>query len=205
MFQVKEKTVGKAWIKSLQIILDHGTNEKDNNVPIKEVIQLAVVIDNAIKEDKIVQKFGDSSMIEWMKGNFLTIIPINLGYSYGKRLTDFDGVNQIDRVIKKLRDKPESKGATMTFLKPTEDTKHIPCICVIDFKLRNNKLISSAFFRSQDIGKKFYADALCLGEIQAKIAKELGVSVGSLVFFIASAHIYESDLPKITTTLASTT
>ena len=80
---------------------------------------------------------------------------------------------------------------------PGGDDKHVPCICSIDFKIRNNKLNTTAFFRSQDIGKKVYADMISLTKIASLIADSVKADVGFLVLHIASAHIYESDMKRV--------
>ena len=116
------------------------------------------------------------------------------GYSYGQRLYDFKGVNQIKYVISRLKSNHESKSATISFMFPPEDIKHIPCIIAIDFKIRDKKLIVTSFFRSQDIGKKFYADAIAINSIAEKISRSLSIRHQEFLFFIKSAHIYLNDI-----------
>jgi len=65
----------------------------------------------------------------------------------------------------------------------------------LDFKIRDDTLIVSGFFRSQDIGKKMYADALELLNIGHAISKELDIVKNiSIIHFISSAHIYKEDI-----------
>lgn len=73
---------------------------------------------------------------------------------------------------------------------------HSPCINILDFKVRDNTVILNAFFRSQDICKKMYADALCLTIILNNMAKKLEIENTELNLYIMSAHIYEKDLKK---------
>ena len=73
---------------------------------------------------------------------------------------------------------------------------HMPCIVALDFKIRNDKLLITGFFRSQDIGKKIYADILALGKIQSEVASALSTTTGEIKIFISSAHIYEQDFGK---------
>ena len=89
--------------------------------------------------------------------------------------------------------KPESismilTGFTIKFKTKCED---------YNVKIRNGKIVGNAFFRSQDAGKKFYADIMCIGEIMKLVSNKLGLEVGTLSIFIASLHIYESDFDKI--------
>jgi thymidylate synthase len=64
-------------------------------------------------------------------------------------------------------------------------------------KIRGGVLHVTAFFRSQDVGKKLYADILALGAIQKSIADQAGVRSGPVKLFITSAHIYEADFAKV--------
>jgi thymidylate synthase len=50
----------------------------------------------------------------------------------------------------------------------------MPCIMSLDVKIRGNEVLRTGFFRSQDIGKKFYADILAFGAIQKEIANTIG-------------------------------
>ena len=67
----------------------------------------------------------------------------------------------------------------------------------LDFKVRNDTVLVTAFFRSQDIGKKMYADALELYTIGKSIAQSLDIANVAIVHFVSSAHIYQEDFPMI--------
>lgn len=116
--------------------------------------------------------------------------------------SDFGGINQIQNVIQKLKKNPESKSATITLMNPDGDKHHMPCIVALDFKIRNKQLMLTAFFRSQDVGKKIYADIICLGEIEKQIADSVGVAMGPLNILIVSLHVYEADFEKIADLIA---
>lgn len=139
-------------------------------------------------------------MIDWMVNkNFGGSEPIlDWGYCYGTRFSNFKGVNQIEKIVTKLRKNPESKSATISLIDPSTDFDgHMPCIVALDFKIRDSKLYVTGFFRSQDVGKKLYADIIALGTIQKKISELLSIKKGSVKIFISSAHIYEADFEKI--------
>lgn len=198
MKQVIAKTAGDAWMQALREVYANGQSIKDGNENLKELLNVFLCIDNPIEADPVLREFADSKMIEWMRGNFLKTDPVlNWGYSYGQRFFDYDGIDQVAKVIEKLKKNPESKSATVTLTNPKGDQSHMPCIVSIDFKIRDSRLITTAFFRSQDVGKKMYADILCIGEISKKIADAVGVETGRLHILIASLHAYEADWSKI--------
>jgi len=198
MKSIETNTIGDAWVESIKTVLDLGKTVHDGDTKLKEFINLAIKINHPEKEDDILKKYADEKMIEFMISNFLEKEPVlNWGYSYGQRIYDFSGINQFKKIANKLKKNPESKSATISLMNPPEDQKHVPCITVLDFKIRDGHLLATAFFRSQDIGKKFYADAICIGKIGKMISEKINNVPVKLLFVISSAHIYEPDIEKV--------
>jgi len=193
------KTPGEAWKKAVKLVMSKGkliTNEKET---LKECLHVIISIKNPLKSDKILKKFVDKDLLKFMEKNFLKCEPVkDWGYSYGSRIFNFRGVNQVDEVVKKLSKKPESKSAVIILSDPLCDFQtHTPCLSILDFKIRGGKLLTTAFFRSQDVGKKIYADIIMIGKISKIIADRLRIKLGSLILVIVSAHIYKKDWAKI--------
>jgi thymidylate synthase len=204
MKQIIAKTAGNAWMQALKEVYTNGQAIKDGNENLKELLNVFLCIDSPIENDSVLQIYADPKMIEWMRNNFLKMDPVlNWGYSYGQRFFDYDGIDQVAKVIDKLKKNPESKSATVTLMNPKGDQLHMPCIVSIDFKIRDGQLITTAFFRSQDVGKKMYADIICIGEISKKIADTVGVGAGRLHILIASLHAYETDWKMIEKMIAA--
>ncbi len=195
---VEKNDIGSAWINSCRKILEHGdwcTDAHGNKT--KECINLSIIVNNPSRKG-IVKEYGDKEMIRFMKKNFLNKEPIKeWGYSYGQRIFNHNGVNQFENIAKKLINKPMSRSATINLMDPKNDKGHVPCACVLDIKIRDNRVLLNAFFRSQDIGKKFYADAICCYEIMKKISKITKKKTGKLTINVSSAHIYEKDLENV--------
>ena len=198
MILLDHTRIGDAWIAAMLTVVTHGHFTQDNDETLMESDTVIVTIGAPTEHDALTQKHEDPAMIDWMRHNFLDTSPVDgWGYSYGSRLLNFQGHNQFEAVIEKLRRRPSSKSATLVFALPPEDRSHVPCITCFDLKYRDNQLNGTAFFRSQDAGKKFYADALCLGELLRQIAAALEMETGFLNLYIASLHIYEKDLPRV--------
>lgn len=194
---IKENSIGMAWKNAIETVFEKGKTVFDGEVKLHELLGVHIVIENPSEKDEFIQKNGDLSMIEWMKNNFFSEKNVlDWGYSYGQRLTNYKGINQIENVKEKLLKNPESKSATICLNNPKGDEKHSPCINILDFKLRNNTLILNTFFRSQDICKKMYADAICLTEILNDMAETLKIKNTQLNLYIMSAHIYENDFER---------
>jgi thymidylate synthase len=199
MKEIKAKTIGNAWLKSCKYIFVNGKPMKDENKNLKEIMFLQLTIKKPSQNDPIIEKYGDKESIKWMLSNFLEqkkVPELKNAESYGTRLFNYKGKNQINWVIDKLKKKPESKAATISMIM-YDDENYIPCVSTLDFKIRNNKLILTAMCRAIDFGKKVYANLLSLNKIQEIVAKELNINAGELLMYNVSAHIYEEDYDKI--------
>lgn len=195
---INAATPGEAWKKAVNLVVSQGEAVEDDGEKLQEMINVSVEIAKPTEVDQIVKKHGDMKMLEWMHNNFHSQKPIEgWGYCYGQRLKDFEGVNQYERVITKLKKNLETKSATLNFTFPPGDKQHMPCVNILDLKFRDGKLNGSAFMRSQDAGKKLYADIISMGEIIDEIAQEIGKEPGSLLIHIASLHIYDKDLKNL--------
>ena len=205
MIHIKERTIGESWIKTFQAVLKaNKTCIYDGSVKIIEKIPVVIEITNPILPDEIIKRYGQKEFVTFMERNFSDMASIeNWGYSYAQRLYDFEGVNQVSEIVKILKSNPNAKSATINLLSLNGDKFHKPCLTSLDVKIRDGKLLVIGFFRSQDVGKKMYADALELYKIGHSIGKELGIQDISLMHLISSAHIYESDIDKIQETLNS--
>ena len=199
MKEIKTETIGKAWLESCREIFQKGSKFKDGDKEIRELLDLLVVISSPNIKDEILEEYGDKESINWMLSNFFEIkkVPeLKNAWSYGKRILDYQGKNQLNWIIEKLKNKPETKAATITMILP-DDESYIPCVSVLDFKIRNSKLRITGMCRAIDFGNKVYANLLALKEIQSKVAKELNIETGEIAMYCISAHIYSQDYDKI--------
>lgn len=195
MKHIKAKTPGIAWKKAVKEVLKSKVVVHDGEIKLIESLNVLITVSQPTKMDAILKKHADIKMIKWMFKNFFSKTPIdNWGYSYCQRITDYMGENQIKQITDKLRNNKETKSATLTLSLPPHDKKHAPCVNIIDFKFRKGQLNATVFIRSQDAGKKIYADIICIGTILENLAIELGLKTGELLIHVVSLHIYSNDL-----------
>ena len=200
MMSIKCSSIGEAWLESCRRIFREGKPMKDGSQDLKELLHLFIIIENPMPEDPILKKHADKAMTEWMLGNFLEqkrVPELKNALSYGTRLFNYNGKDQVKWVISKLKEKPETKAATIPMLMPIEDENYIPCVSVLDFKIRDNKLMLTAMCRAIDFGKKVYANMIALHKIQQIVAEALKVPAGELSMYVVSAHIYDEDYKQM--------
>lgn len=102
---------------------------------------------------------------------------------------------QIDKIVKLLKNDPETRQAVITLRDPYRDlfekSKDVPCTIAMSFRIRNGKLNMTTHMRSNDLvwGLPYDIIQFCL--LQMTIANELGIGSGTYTHHADSLHIYE--------------
>ena len=189
-------TIGEVWQEAYAVIIKNGKSIRDNNEELIELLHLFLIVNSPEKEISISQG-QNTVMKKWMEENFNQIkrVPeLNNCWSYGWRLFNFQGINQIDWIIEKLKKKPESKSATISMLQRASEESYIPCVSLLDFKIRSNQLWLTVTCRSLDFGQKAIHNMTNLARLSQKVADRLDISQNRLFMQVNSAHIYKKDL-----------
>lgn len=124
--------------------------------------------------------------------------------AYGPRLIgsgDFGyKADQINRVIAKLKAKPDSRRAVISILESSDlepSMQEAPCTVALQFIRRRERLHLIAMMRSNDAYLGFSHDLFCFTMIQEIVARALGIRVGEYHHFATSLHLYERDMQHI--------
>jgi thymidylate synthase len=140
-------------------------------------------------------------MMQEMQKVFFSEGPNSLGHSYAKVICGPGGRQDLQDVIDLLKREPATKRALITFA--SQPGGKVPCITALQFLIRDQALQLMYFARGQDVFRKFYADALCLGGIGYRVATVLSLPLGVVRGFIGSSHIYDRDMDLIHKTIAA--
>lgn len=120
-------------------------------------------------------------------------------YTYGNRLrTHFDEVDQIDETIKRLNNCRESRRAISITWDQVIDTQNdeVPCMILVDFKIRNGKLYTTALWRSHDIYGAWFPNAIGLTYLAQHVSERVDADIDTITIHSISAHIYEVNFPE---------
>lgn len=192
--QIIANSIGSCWVKCISAVMERGQIFHDEDVIIKELLGLNIVINKPKIDDEIVNKYGDHDVIAHTLKKFEKgVVMKDRPFTYGDRIYNKNGVNQFEWIINRLTNKKESKSATICLLNEGDNNSNIPCLTTIDAKIRNNKLELQFFYRSQNIVGRQYANYIALAKLQNDLALKLNVVPGALSGYIASAHIYSYD------------
>lgn len=135
--------------------------------------------------------------------------------AYGHRWREFFGWDQIDGIIKELKENPETRRAVLAMWNAMDSTKvygsnpsdnwkgrhggkDVPCNTHIYFDCRGGKLNMTVCNRSNDIIWGCYgANAVHMSFLQEYVATAVGLPVGKYVQFSNNLHLYLDKMPAI--------
>jgi thymidylate synthase len=198
MVTIEERTLGEAWLALSGHILREGADRAYDGLPMRELAVVTLSIAEPDENDAVIASLADPEWLEWMHANFTQpddVAELGGARSYGARLRDYGGRDQVAWVVERLRADPASRSATITTFEPLTDTSYIPCVSMLDFwRPRSDALDLVVYAHSLDFGKKAYGNLVELARLQAEVAGRLGAPVGSLTIHVKSAHVYEPEL-----------
>jgi thymidylate synthase len=120
--------------------------------------------------------------------------------AYGKRIFDFDGVNQWYQVVNELKLNPESRRGMITINLPQHDwtgSLDTPCTSNIHFFIRHNQLHMINNMRSQSAAFVMPYDVFLMTMLQELMANELGIEVGFYQHNADSMHYFLDEEEKV--------
>ncbi|MFC1705905.1 thymidylate synthase [Planctomycetota bacterium] len=117
---------------------------------------------------------------------------------YGPRLFNWEGVDQISEVTRRLRRRPVTRKAVVQLFCHTDlhmEHGEAPCTCTLQFVVRDGRLNMLTSMRSSDVHWGLPHDVFALTMLQEIIARDLGVSLGTYKHVVGSLHLYDEKEP----------
>jgi len=195
---IEARTLGEAWLALSARILRDGADAAYDGLPMRELAVVTLSVAEPDENDPVIAALADPDWLAWMHANFTLpddVTELGGARSYGARLRDYSGRDQIEWVVERLRAEPASRSATITTFEPLSDTSYIPCVSMLDFwRPQGDAVDLVVYAHSLDFGKKAYGNLVELARLQAEVAERLGAPAGSLTIHVKSAHVYEPEL-----------
>ncbi|AIS32562.1 MAG: thymidylate synthase [Methanobacterium formicicum] len=192
---IKTPTIKSGWETLVKRVMEKGAEIKDERGSLTLEIRNTVVnIKRPLELEIPKGYFWSGEKLEIYAEQFLSDDKQGFVYTYGNRLRGhFEGIDQIGEAIRRLKNCRESRRAISVTWDPTTDTKNeeVPCMILVDFKIRDGKLHTTGLWRSHDIYGAWFPNAVGLTHLAKYVAEEVGVEVGSLTIHSISAHIYQ--------------
>ena len=118
--------------------------------------------------------------------------------NYGYLIWSEENGRQYEHVLNELKKNPNSRRAVMIYNRPTMHTDYCKdgmsdfvCTYANDFLIRDGKLISHYLMRSNCAIFGANNDFAWARYVQQKLAHDLDVAVGDLIWTASSLHVYE--------------
>ncbi len=112
---------------------------------------------------------------------------------------NFPKIDQIEYIIRKLKEKPYSRRAQAITWRPLVDPFHIdpPCLQRIYMRVKDDKLLMQTTWRSRDLFRAWEANVNGMIRIQKYVADQLGLEMGHYLDFSNSLHIYGNTISEV--------
>ncbi|MBA3724559.1 MAG: hypothetical protein H0W89_06790 [Candidatus Levybacteria bacterium] len=224
-------TLGEAWLFGLNQVMMHGEGIQDDavvardisldaertanlltqyespsdetrlNLKLKETLGHFVSIETVSIDDPVIEQFADWQRIDYTRKRYGQDSGSG-GYGNFVYGPDNEG---LDHIVSKLLVNPSSKSAVINAPNAwSANYGKPPCLTAVDFKIRDDELLMTAMYRSQNVFTKQPGNVLALRDLQETIADRVEVPAGMINLFVASAHIYEPDWETAEKILAQT-
>lgn len=191
---ITRPSLGELWLSYMSHIVQNGSSVPDDREEILETGPVCCEVAHIDGEDPIIKRYADKTIIElYVKKMYAMELMPEFNSSYGDRLFNYDGVNQIQWLIEKLAKNQFAKSAAISLLKPQDTAPRIPCLVGLQPVLRHSTLTLNATFRSQNAFRA-YGNFFGLSAILNEMAVALRVEPGSIRAFVVCPHIYRSDI-----------
>jgi len=200
---VRADSIAGAWGRILNSIWYKGDEFVSERGKTRELFNLLVCVREP--SDSVVEGFpmGGEELVEYA-GQLMNPDKKGFEYTYGERLRAWGGglvdpVDQIEGVIEKLKENPETRRATCATWIPSVDlvNSEVPCLILLDFKVRGKRVNATAVFRSNDMFGAWPANVYGLNRVNEYVAGKLKSEAGSVTTLSVSAHIYEHDYKNV--------
>jgi thymidylate synthase len=203
-FRVHGQTAAQTWLHILNNIIRYGRNKTTRYTQeneLKELLNMMAVVYNEDPDNPYLPAFFPFSKkdLDTYYPQVLSAKQIpGIAYTYGQRLRNHDGIDQIQNIIDLIKNRPFSKKMVAFTAKVKEDWSVVnkgdtPCLTQILCSVQDGKLFMTTHFRSQDMVHGWPRNVFSLRKLQKLIGDAAGLPLGAFVMITHSAHIYSDD------------
>ncbi len=196
-FIVRGDHIIQVWVQLLAAVLAFGRRDLTAyTVQQRELLDVVATIHDEDPENPLLPDWAPLKR-EQLDAYYPQLLtpqrPENIAYTYGERLLDYNGRDQIAAMVEELRATRYSRRAVAELWDPARDPGSVdpPCLNLLQARARAGKLYLTAYFRSHDIFRAWPVNAFGLRKLQHRMAQQIGdCMLGNLVIISQSAHIY---------------
>jgi thymidylate synthase len=197
--RIEGRKVAEVWLKVLDRIIKFGYEKMSSyDEKQRELVDIIAVVSDDDPDNPYLPSFlgfNKDDLTKYYPQLMTEGVFEGIEYTYGSRLRNRSGINQIHEMIEELKRESYSRRAIAFTWNVEKDCRNVkaPCLNLVQGLIEDDVFYLTAYFRSNDMFKAWPQNAFGLLKIQKEIAGELGLKVGKMVIISCSAHIYERD------------
>jgi len=203
-FRIHGQTAALTWLRILNAIMRYGRNKTTRYAQeneLKELLNVMAVVSGENPDTPHLPHyfpFTEKDLTVYYPQVLSPKIIPGVSYTYGQRLRNYGGVDQIAQIVRLIKSRPFSKKMVAFTAKIKEDWNAVnkgdtPCLTQVLCSIQDGKLIMTTHFRSQDMVHGWPRNVFSLLKLQKLIGSETGYPLGPFVMITHSAHIYSDD------------
>ena len=126
----------------------------------------------------------------------------DLGPVYGKQWRNFEGVDQLNQVVKDIRSSPDSRRLIVSAWNPKDIPIMVksglpPCHTLFQFYVSEGKLSCQLYQRSADVFLGIPYNIASYAILTLMIARVTGLEPGEFIHTLGDAHLYSNHLEQV--------
>ena len=126
----------------------------------------------------------------------------DLGPVYGKQWRNFEGVDQLNQVVKDIRSSPDSRRLIVSAWNPKDIPIMVksglpPCHTLFQFYVSEGKLSCQLYQRSADVFLGVPYNIASYAILTLMIARVTGLEPGEFIHTLGDAHLYSNHLDQV--------
>lgn len=210
MYTLETMDAGEAWKELVGLVMEKGeqVEDEEGNL-VQELLNVIVQVENPVLTTLPLELSWGRDKLNQYQEQFLNPKTSGEIYTHGNRLREHFGfkigkdmfrikTDQLDSVIQRLQNNSYTRRAIMTAFDPAIDhyQNELPSLILVDFKLRHNKLNTTALWRGQEVFHHWLSDWLGIRGLAEYVSRNLKISIGPIIVHSVSAYILGSDYDK---------
>ncbi len=126
----------------------------------------------------------------------------DLGPVYGRQWRNFEGVDQLDQVVKDIKSSPDSRRLIVSAWNPKDIPIMVksglpPCHTLFQFYVSEGKLSCQLYQRSADVFLGIPYNIASYAILTLMIARVTGLEPGEFIHTLGDAHLYSNHLEQV--------
>lgn len=218
MLYIESDNVNDVYRKLINEVYTHGNLlKKENGITLKEIVPAMIKLTNPrcsiithsgrpynvafMIAETLWNLSGDTSdwLCKYNKDYFQYYTDGKLNAGYGNRIFNQMG-NQFFKVAEMLKNDKDTSHATISVFLSSEDlndSKFVPCISFLEFRVIDGKLIMFSRMRAQDLWKGFPYDLNLLISLFIYMSDLTGYEMGEYYHDCRAVRLYEDDFEDV--------